>query len=42
MFNGGVTDDGEGQKVLQSHITGPTGGNEHLMLSLQKRLSLKQ
>jgi len=25
-FNGGVTDDGEGQKVLQSHITGPTGG----------------
>ena len=26
-FNGGVDDSGESQRVLNSHITGPTGGN---------------
>ncbi|XP_068734788.1 degenerin del-1-like [Montipora capricornis] len=25
-FNGGINDDGKPQKVLESHITGPTGG----------------
>ena len=26
-FNGGINDEGEKQRVLQSYVTGPTGGN---------------
>ena len=26
-FNGGIDDNGDKQRVLSSHVTGPTGGN---------------
>lgn len=26
-FNGGINDEGEKKRVLQSYVTGPTGGN---------------
>ena len=35
-FNGGIDDNGDNQRVLSSHVTGPTGGNScfELLLSL--------
>ena len=29
-FNGGINDEGEKQRVLQSYVTGPTGGNQYV------------